>query len=199
MLGKRSLVVVALLLAACSSSNNGSSATSATIPRTGPIAGGVTVTSGAPVRNGTGSLTCAAAAAIREHRAMPRPERVTAQAVVLRDGGRVDPIGATFHPRIRAARAWDNQVTRPGATYRVILGYYTDRPAVTDAAGQPMHPAVRRVAAWLAIAHRVPFFVPPGPPNGRAGSAASSPRCEFGDTLFALDATTGRFLGSGTL
>ena len=127
---------------------------------------------------------------------MPRPARVDAEPLLLRDGSRIDPISAGVHPRVTANEAWQQQVTTPVATYRVLLGYYTDRPDVQGAPGQPLRSHVQHVAAWVVLAHHAPLFPDPLPslPN-----ASTAPRCAFGDTIDVIDATTGRDLGGGTL
>jgi hypothetical protein len=177
------VAAIVLLLGACSSSKHSS------VPKS-------TTTTAHTVPSSDGVSSCIADAALRNHLAMPRPQRLTTQPIVFRDSSRIDPIAAAFQPKIPAAEAWKGQITKAGATYRVLLGYYTDRPAITTGPGQPMHPELEHVAAWLVLGHHVPVLIT-SPPHTVV--SVPPPQCEFLNTLDALDATTGRFLGSGTL
>jgi hypothetical protein len=148
--------------------------------------------------------TCLATDLGRAPVAMPRPERITVP-VLFPDGGRIDPIGAQVHVGLTAAHIWHAHVntptasvglyTSPVATYRLVLGYYTDRPAITDAPGQPMHSEIQHVAAWLILEYHVPII--PEPAFGPGSTTPHAP-CIFSDWFMATDATTGADLGSGT-
>jgi hypothetical protein len=140
---------------------------------------------------------------------MPKPERVT-RPVLFPTSGRIDPINADIHVRLTAADIWQallhgsngrGIITYPVATYRLVLGYYTNRPSITDPHGGPMRSIVQHVAAWLILAYHSPALTYPG--IARLGATTTAhppyPPCFFADFLIATDAMTGADLGSGTL
>jgi hypothetical protein len=138
--------------------------------------------------------------------AMPKPERVTSP-VLFPTTGRIDPIDADIHVRLTVADVWHallhmsngvGLITYPVGTYRLVLGYYTDRPSITDPRGGPMRSAIHHVAAWLLLAYHSPAWTDPGP--ARIGATTTPhPPCFFTDSLIATDAMTGADLGGGTL
>jgi hypothetical protein len=138
---------------------------------------------------------------------MPKPERATSPMVFPE--GRLDPIGARVHVRLTATDVWQalihltskggtGIITYPVATYRLVLGYYTERPTITDPHGGPMRSAIRHVAAWLVLTYHSPAIGDPGPNRDSTTPHPPSPPCFFLGGMVATDANTGDDLGGGT-
>jgi hypothetical protein len=126
---------------------------------------------------------------------MPRPQRVHQHLPLTgpQNPESVDPAPTTAQPRIRAATAWNVSFSRrsPGS-YELLLGQ------VSSLYPDDRHNAAKQnVFAWIIIGHHVPLVFDGGPAFVLPGqTTVPQPPCRFGDSFEAINADTGKSLGS---
>ncbi len=163
---------------------------------TGPITPGF-----ATVSSTTAPEPCTNAAFSAPAPSMPKWQRVTHTISVGYTGNpeTVDPSFPNASPRIGASAAWAASMShRNPGSYEMFLGQVS---ALYPFDVGNHRSEVQNVLAWVIVGHHVPV-VPDGganlvePGSSSATTAPARPLCSFGDSIEAIDATTGHDIGN---
>ena len=129
------------------------------------------------------------------------PHRIASSFVFADGEDRLDPPRPTDIARINVADAVsalnDGHALSGGGTAVVLLGRYsTAFPRTANGSGQ-LVPDIHDVLAWVEYTHHIAVYPPHGPPhpNSNISTVPAAP-CVFLDGLDAIDATSGKALGS---